>query len=71
MTKANAKNERIKRAYCEYLREAMGRDEATIDRILASIARFETSTKSRDFKRFHREQAVAFPIRVLPQPGGP
>src|SRR4029079_7517665 len=49
-----------KRAYCDYLREAMGRDEATIDRILASIARFEGSTKARDFKRFHREQAVAF-----------
>ena len=60
MTKANAKNERIKRAYCEYLREAIGRDEATIDRILASIARFEASTNGRDFKRFHREQAVAF-----------
>lgn len=60
MTKANAKNERIKRAYCQYLREAIGRDEATIDRVLASIARFETSTKCRDFKRFHREQAVAF-----------
>lgn len=60
MTKANAKNERIKRAYCDYLCEAIGRDEATIDRVLASIARFEASTKSRDFKRFHREQAVAF-----------
>jgi integrase len=60
MTKANGKNERIKRAYCDYLREAIGRDEATIDRILASIARFEASTKSRDFKRFHRGQAVAF-----------
>ena len=41
MTKANANNERSKRAYCEYLRDAMGRDEATIDRVLASIARFE------------------------------
>ncbi|MCL6729880.1 tyrosine-type recombinase/integrase [Sphingomonas hankyongi] len=60
MTKANGKNERIKRAYCDYLREANGRDEATIDRILASIARFEASTQSRDFKRFHREQAVSF-----------
>ena len=60
MTKANAKNERVKRAYCDYLREAIGRDEATIDRILASIARFEASTMNRDFKRFHREQAVAF-----------
>jgi len=60
MTKTNAQNERIKRAYCDYLREAMGRDEATIDRAMASIARFEFCTKARDFKRFHREQAKAF-----------
>lgn len=60
MTKTNAKNERIKRAYCDYLREAMGRDEATIDRVMSSIARFERSTKGKDFKRFHREQAKAF-----------
>jgi integrase len=60
MTKTNAQNERIKRAYCDYLGEALGRDEATIDRVMASIARFETSTRGKDFKRFHREQAVAF-----------
>lgn len=60
MMKPNANNERIKRAYCDYLRDAMGRDEATIDRVVASIARFEASTKSKDFKRFHRAQAVAF-----------
>jgi integrase len=60
MTKPNANNERIKRAYCDYLRDAMGRDEATIDRVVASIARFEASTRNRDFKRFHRAQAVAF-----------
>lgn len=60
MTKTNPRNERIKRGYCDYLREAIGRDEATIDRVLASIARFEELTKGKDFKRFHREQAVAF-----------
>jgi integrase len=60
VTKPNANNERIKRAYCDYLRHAMGRDEATIDRVVASIARFETSTRNRDFKRFHRWQAVSF-----------
>ena len=60
MTKPNANNERMKRAYCDYLRDAMGRDEATIDRAMGSIARFEASTRNRDFKRFHRGQAVAF-----------
>jgi integrase len=60
MKKDNPNNERVKHAYCDYLRHAIGRDEATIDRVLASIARFEASTKSRDFKRFRRQQAMAF-----------
>ena len=60
MTKHNAANERIKRDYFAYLKEALGRDEATIDGVAKSLARFEESTKAREFKRFHRAQAVAF-----------
>lgn len=60
MAKHNAANERIKRDYFRFLGEAKGRDEATIDRVAASLARFEESTGRRDFKRFHREQAMAF-----------
>src|SRR5258708_32456257 len=60
MTKHNAPNERIKRDYFAYLKEALGRDEATIDGVAKSLARFEESTKAREFKRFHREQAVGF-----------
>jgi integrase len=64
MTRPNAANERIKREYLHYLREAHGRDEATIDAVAASITRFEDSTRRRDFKRFHREQAVAFKAKL-------
>lgn len=60
MTKHSAANERIKRDYFAYLKEALGRDEATIDGVAKSLARFEESTKAREFKRFHRTQAVAF-----------
>ncbi|MEA1072042.1 site-specific integrase [Sphingomonas sp. LY160] len=60
MTKHSAANERIKRDYFAYLKEALGRDEATIDGVAKSLARFEESTKAREFKLFHREQAVAF-----------
>lgn len=60
MKKHNAANERIKREYFAYLKQAKGRDETTIDGVAKSLARFETSTRARDFKRFHREQAVAF-----------
>jgi integrase len=58
--KHNAANERIKREYFRYLAEAKGRDEATIDGIAKALARFEDSTRRKDFKRLHREQAIAF-----------
>jgi integrase len=64
MTKTNGANERIKRGYFRYLREATGRDEATIDGVARSLARFEEATGGKDFKRFHREQAVAFKARL-------
>lgn len=60
MTKTSAANERIKRNYFIFLREAHGRDEATIDGVAKSLARFEHATGWRDFGRFHREQAVNF-----------
>jgi site-specific recombinase XerD len=46
------------------LGEAKGRDTVTIDRVAKSLARFEVSTSHKDFKRFHREQAVAFKRRL-------
>lgn len=60
MIKLNAKNERIKREYVLYLEEAKRRDPSTVDRVLKSIARFEESTRRKDFRSFHRQQAVAF-----------
>ena len=64
MTKANAANERIKHEYFAYQAQAKGRDQATIDGVAKSLARFEVSTRGKDFKRFHREQAVAFKARL-------
>lgn len=64
MAKHNPANERIKREYFGFLREAKGRDPATIDRVAMSLSRFEDSTGRRDFKRFHREQAVSFKKRL-------
>jgi len=56
MTTHNAKNERIKRSYFIYLREAKGMSEVSIDQIAKAIVRFETFTRYRDFKAFHIEQ---------------
>lgn len=64
MAKHNAANERVKRDYFAFLREAKGRDTATIDRVAQSLAKFEASTRHKDFKRFHKEQAVAFKQRL-------
>lgn len=56
----NAENERIKRRYFAYLKEAMRQSEQTLDAVAKSIARFEEHTKYKDFKAFHYQQAVAF-----------
>lgn len=64
MAKHNPTNERVKRDYFRFLAEAKGRDPATIDRVAKSLARFETSTSHKDFKRFHRGQAITFKRRM-------
>jgi hypothetical protein len=67
MPKHNPNNERIKREYAVYLKEAKQRDEATVDAALAAIHRFEVDTNFRDFGSFHRQQAVAFKQRLAEQ----
>lgn len=62
--KFNEENERIKRRYLQYLREAKRRDIATVDKATAAILRFEKSTGYKSFKRFHIEQAVSFKNRL-------
>jgi site-specific recombinase XerD len=69
MAKHNALNERVKRDYFHFLAEAKGRDTVTIDRAAKSLARFEADTRYKGFKRFHREQAVAFKRRLGEQLG--
>lgn len=63
--KHNAANERVKREYFIYLREAKGRNEASIDAAAKALARFEDSTRRKDFGKFHREQVLAFKRGLL------
>jgi integrase len=60
----NAENERTKRAYFIYLKEARRLGEHSIDCAAAALARFEDHTKYRDFKRFHIQQAIGFKSRL-------
>ena len=65
MTKRNAENERVKRRYLVYLKEAKGRDNASIDAAASAIERFEEYVKRRDFRNFHIEQARGFKAHLL------
>lgn len=60
MSKHNPKNERIKRQYLTYLREARQQSEASLDAAAAALANFEAYNRYRDFSAFHYQQAVAF-----------
>lgn len=60
MRKHNTNNERIKRKYLVFLKQAKGQNEATIDAVAKAIARFESYNQYKDFKSFHFEQAIGF-----------
>jgi len=67
MRMLNPENERIKRRYFTYLKEAKRYSEATIDRVAKSLSRFEDYTRSRGFRAFRAEQAVAFKRNLTDQ----
>lgn len=67
MTKYNANNERIKRKYLIFLKQAKGQNEASIDTVAKAIARFEYCNKYKDFKAFHFEQAIHFKKHLVSQ----
>lgn len=65
----NPENERIKRQYLAYLKQALGHSEQSIDATAKAIARFEEYTKYKSFKAFHFEQATAFKNHLAKQDG--
>jgi integrase len=67
MTTHNPDNERIKRRYFAYLKEAKRHSEPTVDAVAKALARFESDTRHRDFKAFHFEQAIAFKKHLAEQ----
>jgi len=67
MSKNNPNNERIKRQYFAYLKEAKRHSEPTVDAAAKALSRFEAYTKYRDFKAFHTEQAIAFKKHLAEQ----
>jgi integrase/recombinase XerD len=60
MQSYNPKNERIKKGYFRYLKEADRKSDSTIDGVRKAISRYECYTGRKDFATFNREQAIAF-----------
>ena len=69
MKKHNPVNERIKRKYFAYLKEAKRHSEPTVDAAAKALSRFEGYTRYRDFKAFHFEQAIGFKKHLAEQKG--
>jgi integrase len=67
MTKHNPANERIKREYFTFLKEAKRYSDPTVDGVAKALSRFEAYTKARDFKKFHHQQAIAFKRHLADQ----
>lgn len=63
----NPENERIKRRYFEYLKEAKRQSEESVDAVAMALARFEAYARYRDFKAFHHSQAVGFKNHLASQ----
>ena len=60
MRRVNEANERVKRDYAIYLRNAKGQDETSVDKVLAALVRFEECTKFKSFRQFRIQKAVDF-----------
>ena len=69
MIKHNPENERIKRKYFAFLKEAKRHSEPTVDATAKALSRFEDYTKYKDFKKFHFQQAIAFKKNLAEQKG--
>ncbi|PKK83704.1 MAG: hypothetical protein CVT49_07400 [candidate division Zixibacteria bacterium HGW-Zixibacteria-1] len=60
MKKHNIKNERVKRKFIQWLREADGCCEATIDNIEKAVLIYEEFTKTADFGSYSPDKAIEF-----------
>lgn len=67
MKNHNPDNERIKRRYFIYLKEAKRQSTSSVDAVAQALSRFESYTRHKDFKAFHHLQAVAFKTHLASQ----
>lgn len=60
MTKHNSENERIKRKYFAFLKEAKRLSVQSVDGVASALSRYEGYTKYKDFRTFNADQVAAF-----------
>jgi integrase len=65
MPRTNPKNDRVKREYLVYLKDARQRSAATVDQARHAIDRLEIYTGFKDFGTFNKEQALGFKRALL------
>lgn len=63
--KTNPKNDRIKREYLVWLKEAKQRSPSTVEQVRHAIDRLESYTGYKDFATFNKDQAVAFKAALM------
>ena len=65
--KHNPDNERTKRRYFVFLKDAKGQNPSSIDGVAMALTKFEKYNKRKSFKAFHYEQAIGFKNFLLKQ----
>lgn len=60
-------NEKIKRCYLQFLKDAKGRDEASIDTVAKAIERYDEYHRRKDWRKFNVEQPRAFKAHLSEQ----
>jgi integrase len=63
--RTNPQNDRVKRDYLIWLREAKQRSPSTVEQVRHAIDRFEVYNRYKDFGTFNKDQAIAFKQALL------
>ena len=63
--RSNPKNDRVKREYLIYIKDARQRSPKTVEQIRHAIDRLEAYTGFKDFATFNKDQALGFKRALL------
>lgn len=69
MPRTNPKNDRVKREYLIFLKDARQRSESTVDQVRHAIDRLETYTEYKGFGTFNKDQARGFKQALVASKG--